>query len=226
MVSCKKKQRSFNKRGNDYSENGEIAKVSINENLRLLKDGCIDSRKRHSLTFKKVHDESSSANDAVCDESIEETLHPILAKYNLCDVFNCDVNSLLYWTMPKGTTVKKLHGFKISKDRLTVLLCVNQMGKEKLQLLLIGKIKQPWCLTNVWNYPAAYEYSQNGWLTKLDINMKKQSRKMSYYWIMLPVIKQRTQFDWNNVRIEFLPANTTAKIEPLDQRIMITQGVI
>lgn len=116
-------------------------------------------QKRHNLTFKKVHEKSSSVNDAVCYESIEETLHPILAEYKLCDIFNYEVTSLLYWTMPKGTTVKKLHEFKISKDRLTVLLYVNQMGKEKLQLL-VGKIKQPRCLTNVWNYPVAYEYSQ------------------------------------------------------------------
>lgn len=85
----------------------EIAKDSINENFTASKEWLYRFQRRHNLKFKTLHGESGSVNDAVCDEWIEETLHPILAEYKPCDIFNCDETSLLYRAMPKGTIAKK-----------------------------------------------------------------------------------------------------------------------
>ena len=44
---------------------------------------------------------------------------------------------------------KEAPGVKSSKDRVTLLGCVNATGQHKLQLVLIGKYKKPRCFKNI-----------------------------------------------------------------------------
>ena len=211
----------------------EISKNSgNNQNFSASKGWLYRFQQRNNLKFKTLHGESGSVDDSVCDEWIREILDPILIEYKPENIFNCDETSLLYRAMPTGTIAQKdekVHGFKKSKDRVTVLLCVNQTGEDKLQPLFIGKSKMPRCLKNVKNYPISYTYSKNSWmtkniftdwLTKLDLNMKKQNRKIVLFMDNVGSHKTENSSRLTNVRIEFLPANTTAKIQPLDQGII------
>jgi hypothetical protein len=52
------------------------------------------------------------------------------------------------------------HSGKLSKDRLTTMVCANMSGSDKLPILVIGKSKNPRCFKNV------KSYQQNSWLTK------------------------------------------------------------
>lgn len=58
------------------------------------------------------------------------------------------------------------------------------------------------------------------WLKKLDLNMKKRNRKIILFMDNVGSHKTENSIRLNNVRVEFLPANTTAKIQPLDQGII------
>ena len=101
MVLFKKKKRSLNKRGNDYTESQKkkIVKDSIKENFSASKGLLNRFQQIYNLKFRTLHGESGSENKAVYDEWI--------AEYKPFDIFYCDETSLLYRTMPKRTTVKK-----------------------------------------------------------------------------------------------------------------------
>jgi hypothetical protein len=51
---------------------------------------------------------------------------------------------------------KLCHGGKRSKDRVSVLLCANINGMEKLKPLVIGKSKKPICFGGVKSLPVIY----------------------------------------------------------------------
>lgn len=54
-------------------------------------------------------------------------------------------------------------GYKLSKDRVTVMVCANATGTHKIPLLLIGKSKNPRCFKNV-KIPLTYKSQKNAWM--------------------------------------------------------------
>ena len=55
-------------------------------------------------------------------------------------------------------------GGKKSKERMTVLVCANMSGTEKLPLLVIGKSAKPRCFKN-YKVPVDYEANKKAWMT-------------------------------------------------------------
>lgn len=66
--------------------------------------------------------------------------------------------------MVKG---ESCHGDKASKERLTVLMCSNSDGSEKLRLLVIGKAKNSRCFKKVKLLPVIYDAQSRAWMTNL-----------------------------------------------------------
>ena len=67
----------------------------------------------------------------------------VFHRYQEQDIFNADETGLLWRPMPNGSHVFKaneLSGSKISKEKLTILLCTSMNG-EKQPVLVIGKSK-------------------------------------------------------------------------------------
>lgn len=75
--------------------------------------------------------------------------HKILTKdgYTGEQIYNCDESGLYYRSLPTKTLVAKEErsapGYKISKDRVTLMACSHVTGDHKLKLLIIGKSKNP-----------------------------------------------------------------------------------
>ena len=70
----------------------------------------------------------------------------------LKDIYNVDESGLFYHLMPARTLAFKgdnCNGGKNSKDRLTVLLCANANGSDKMTPLIIGKSQKPRCFKNI-----------------------------------------------------------------------------
>ena len=62
------------------------------------------------------------------------------------DIFNADETGLYFRCFSdKGYSLRgdDLPGGKKAKDRVTVMLCTNISGSEKIPLLVIGKSKRP-----------------------------------------------------------------------------------
>jgi len=114
-------------------------------------------------------------------------------------------------------------GFKSSKEQVTVLCCANMKG-EKQGLLVIGKSKNPRCFKEVRSLPIDY-YSNanawmnsvifNDWLVKWDLELKRN---------IVLFVDNCTAHTNNsllkNIKVIFLPANTTSLIQPCGQGII------
>jgi hypothetical protein len=78
-----------------------------------------------------------------------------LEGYEPRDVYNAGETGLFFNVLPDRTLVYKgetCHGVKHSKDRLTVLLCVNSDGSDKQVPIVIGKSSKPRCVKDFHSY--------------------------------------------------------------------------
>ncbi|GBM01524.1 Tigger transposable element-derived protein 6 [Araneus ventricosus] len=97
---------------------------------------------RHCLTGKAVSGEFGDVDCEKVHDWIQNKLPDLIKGYEQKDIFNVDETGLFYNLLPSKTLAIKsdtCHGGKKSKVRLTVLLCANAYGSEKLPPLIIGK---------------------------------------------------------------------------------------
>jgi hypothetical protein len=90
-------------------------------------------------------EESAEVNVESTDAWLE-SLPSLLGGYEPRDVYNADKTGLFFNVFPDRTLAYKeesCHGGKHSKDRLTVLLCVNSHGSDKQVPIVIGKSPKP-----------------------------------------------------------------------------------
>jgi hypothetical protein len=193
-------------------------------------NGWLDGfKKRHDLAFKKICGESKAVDETVSTQWLKD-LPSLLDGYSPDDVFNADETGLFYKCLPTKTFTFKgqeCHGGKMSKERITVLLCANSSGSEKLPLLIIGKSKKPRCFKNVKTLPVEYTNNKKAWMTRdiftdwlksVDRQMKLKKRKIVMFVDNCTAHSDLPQL--NFVKVLFLPANTTSKLQPLDQGII------
>ena len=117
---------------------------------------------------------------------------------------------------PMPSQVKLVLVGKLSKERITILLCANMTGSEKLPLMVIGKFKKPRCFQGVNCLPVKYEANKNAWMTstvfeewirKWDEKQKRRECK-----IVLFVDNCSAHLHVSNldcIELLFLPPNTT-----------------
>jgi hypothetical protein len=95
--------------------------------------------------------------------------------------------------------------------------------------LVIGKARKPRCFKNIdvrklsvsWNYnKKAWMTTEimSDWLVDLDKRMKKQARKILLF--LDNATSHPDDFKLKNVKLIFLPPNTTSMLQPLDQGII------
>ena len=148
------------------------------------------------------------------------------------DIYNCD-ETALFWQLEPSKTLAQcpVIGTKKSKNRVTILLTCNATGKDKLKPLFIHKYKNPHPLCDLsiedsvqyyWNKTAWMQ--QSIWLDYLK-NLNKLMC-LHYKKILLLVDNAPTygkEYElpsFSNIEIFYLPPNTTAYLQPLDQGII------
>lgn len=186
---------------------------------------------RHSITFKTICGESADVNIDDIEEWKRKLLF-ILKDYSPRDIYNADETGLCYRAMPTKTFALKIKedkcaGRKSAKQRLTVLLCANMEG-EKEDPLVIGRSRKPRCFKgeNISKLPLEWVSNKKAWMTreimttwlhKFNNKMKRQNRKVLLF---LDNATSHSNLLLENVKIVFLPPNTTAHCQPLDQGII------
>lgn len=207
----------------------EIADRLVGLDDFTASNGWIDRmKKRHNLVYRSLSGESSSVDETTIEEWKKDL--PNLTKgYKPKDVFNADETGLFFNLLPDKSYVVKgdsCHGGKMSKLRLTVLLCCNSDGSEKLTPLVVGKSRNPRCFKNVRSFPTKYEANKKAWITqalfedflrKLNKRMKLQNRKIILF---IDRCSAHPDLQLSNVRVEFFPANCTSKLQPCDLGII------
>ncbi|XP_013164004.1 PREDICTED: tigger transposable element-derived protein 6-like isoform X2 [Papilio xuthus] len=197
------------------------------EKFRASNGWLQNFKKRNEIVFRKICGES--VNETVCDDW-KDKLAELTAGYDPEDIFNADETGLFYKCLPDKTLSFKgdeCNGGKNSKLRLTVLLGTNCTGTYKLKPLIIGKYKKPRCFKNVNNLPTDYTSNHNAWMTSnafsnwlqsLDKEMKKKNKKIIMFIDNCTAHGEIPKL--KNIKIKYLPPNTTSKLQPLDQGII------
>lgn len=185
-------------------------------------------RQRYGIKFKRFHGEGKE-NDEVSAASFKNEFLPnILKNRKIDDIFNADESALLYKALPNATFMtncEKPTGWKTQKSRLTLLFLCNATGTFK-KIYTIGKFKNPRCFKKR-NPPLPYFANVKAWMTstlwseiiqELDNDMVAKDKNILLF--VDNASCHKINFKPRNIEIEFLPPNTTALIQPLDQGII------
>jgi hypothetical protein len=186
---------------------------------------------RNQIVYKRLHGEKNSADVLGAQEWIDNKLPTLLENYAPSDIYNADETGLYYRATPDGHlcySYASVSGSKKSMDRFTVLCCTNMDGSDKLRLLVIGKSKKPRCFSgiNVDKLPVLYKSNKNAWMTAAIfeewLRVWDKILRLSGRSILLLVdnCSAHPKLDLSNIRLEFLPPNTTSIIQPLDQGVI------
>ena len=112
------------------------------------------------------------------------TIQTILEDYKSDNIYNADETGLFFRILPIKTfefQSIQCNGGKMRKDRLTVMVCANMSGTDKLPLLVIGKPKNPRCFKNIKNIPVDYDANKTAWVTSdiFSTWVKKLDKRMT-----------------------------------------------
>ena len=162
----------------------------------------------------------------------KQRLDSLINEYSFDDIFNCDETGLFYEALPTKSLVQKgdsSHGTKVPTDRLTILLCSNMSGTEKLIPMMIGKSKKPRCFKNikyVSELPVTWKNNKKAWMNTTmfdewlkDLN-RSMARKKRNTLLFVDNAPSHPQIKLSNVVIKFFPANCTSELQPMDQGII------
>jgi hypothetical protein len=182
---------------------------------------------------KKIVGEGGLVDEQTIDDW-KLYLNDLIKDYDINDIFNADELGLFYCAMPEYTyTYKNLRAdyFKSAKKRITILLCSNWSGTEKIKPLVITNANEPRCFRQhriqKSNLPVYYRSNTKAWMTSnlfddwlkiLDRKMKQENRKILLF--VDNVRTHKTKLKLENINLVFFPANTTSRLQPLDQGII------
>ncbi|XP_017475007.1 PREDICTED: tigger transposable element-derived protein 6-like [Rhagoletis zephyria] len=194
-------------------------------------DGWLNKwRLRNNVSFKCISGEAADVNqDDV--EQFRTKLPTLLNGYKPEDIYNADESGLFFRALPDKTLAlksEKCVGGKLSKERLTILFCANMAG-DKEPLLVIGKAARPRAFKHVpiAKLPVDWKSNKKAWMTRevmsewlqqFNRRMKAQNRKIILF--LDNAASHPKELDLTNIKICFLPPNTTAVSQPLDQGII------
>ena len=131
--------------------------------------------------------------------------------YALKDIFNADETGHFSFVAREVAFAKECKGGKLSKDRLTILLCGSASG-EKLMPLVIGRS------TNSRNNKAWMTGELfAAWMRRVDNRIRRQNRHILLF---LDNCGSHPHMELENVKVVFLPPNTTSKLQPMDAGII------
>lgn len=194
-------------------------------------DGWLQKwRRRHNISFKCISGESADVNQEDVEQFFQK-LPAMLLGYEARDVYNADESGLYFRALPDKTLTLKgerCAGGKMSKERLTILFCANMVG-EKEKLLVIGKAARPRALKNVplANLPATWTSNKKAWMTRsimidwlLDMDKKMGFQKRKILLFLDNAGSHPRELNLKNIKIIFLPPNTTSVCQPMDQGII------
>jgi hypothetical protein len=194
-------------------------------------------KQRHNIKQYLKQGESGSAPISELP-LYREDLKNITVQYQLSDIFNADETGL-FWKMEPSRVLSTgpVSGRKKMKERITVMLTCNASGTEKLKPLLIHKHQNPRAIKNIekkslpvnyyWNIKAWMQTSIfNDYLANLNRYMRSQNRNILLLLDNAPTHSVSETIDLSNIKIHFLPPNTTAFLQPCDAGIINSFKVI
>ena len=192
--------------------------------------GWLDGfKKRHNLKRRILHGEASSANAAVEEM---ESLRKLCAEYSDNDIYNMDETGLFWRQGPSsGLATQPMPGLKKDKSRITIVACTNSTGTDRLQCWFIGKARQPHSLRglNMRAIGGVWTSNKKAWMAGMVMKdwLKEFYGHVGGRNVLLLMDNFKAHIEGvelapppPNVRIQWLPPNSTSLYQPLDQGIL------
>lgn len=200
-------------------------------------------KKRFNIANVRLHGEGASCDtDAV--PSFLSKFKEIISEnsYLPQQVYNVDETGLFWKRMPSRTYVteseRRASGFKAHKDRLTLLLGGNASGDAKLPPLLVYRSENPRALKNInkSELPVIWKSNKKAWITKslftdwftssfvpFVIKFNEENNLENKALLVLdnaPGHPLNLEELYPNIKVLFLPPNTTPILQPMDQGVI------
>ena len=187
---------------------------------------------RHNVVSKKMCGESAAVreSDVLLHEWKTIKLRQILVTFSQCDIYSADETGLFWKALPDHTLAfknERVSGGKLSKERVTCLVCASMAG-EKVPLLVIGKYAKPRAFKRANRLPVEYRANRKAWMTstlfdewllKFDKRMRAEKRTVALTLDNCAAHSVNTAAV-RNVSVYFLPPITTSKTQPMDAGVI------
>ncbi|XP_037529357.1 tigger transposable element-derived protein 6-like [Rhipicephalus sanguineus] len=185
---------------------------------------------RHGISYRVISGESAAVDDSAVQAWLNVNMETMLSKYAERDIYNADEAGVFYNLLPNRTVAlphERCSGRKASKERFTVLFCANMDGSDKRRLFVIGRSARPRCFKKRECLPVTYKANSKSWMTrelfanwlqKFDEDMMSEKRQVVL--VLDNCSAHHVNLKLKAVSLKFLPANTTAKSQPMDQGVI------
>ncbi|KFZ16898.1 hypothetical protein V501_02019 [Pseudogymnoascus sp. VKM F-4519 (FW-2642)] len=187
-------------------------------------------KQRHYIQDYRRHGELGSVPETAEDEM--KGLRTIAGEYNDEDIYNMD-EAALYWKMTpsRGLATQLRPGLKKDKARLSLNFATNATGSDRLPVWIIGKSKTPRALrnTSVSTMGGEWRWNKKAWMNTTVMSEWLQAF-YNHIGTTRTVLLTMDNFSAHltaveftpppNIRICWLPKNSTSRFQPLDQGII------
>ena len=143
---------------------------------------------------------------------------------------SADETALFFCQIPSKSLVvsgESTSGVKTLKNRVTLLLACSLKG-EKLDPVFIGNSENPRCFrgSKLSSLGVVYYWNKKAWMTskifsdwlnRINNKFKLQSRRVLLF---VDNCSAHGNIDLSNIKVQFLPKNTTSKLQPCDAGII------
>lgn len=206
-------------------------------------------KKRHGIRQLTITGETLSSDCDAAKEYLGEFEKIIReGKYSPQQIYNADETGLNFRALPTKSLASKAEGhapgFKMCKDRVTLLACSNAAGNHKLPLMVIGKSARPRAFKNcnMKSLPVYYRNQKKAWMDgKLfkewfhgqfvpSVRRFSEENHLSPRAILLidnaPSHPSTEDLCDGEIVAKFLPPNVTPLLQPMDQGVLQTLKLI
>lgn len=179
--------------------------------------------------LEKFLKKKRSLDSAIATNAMREWTHKLLPQmlegYSKDDVYNGDEFSLSYRNVPKKMGQSLGKQSCCNTEKVTVFVATNWSSSDKLQLVVIGKSKDPVCLKKK-ETPIIYCNSQTGRMTQkvfeeimvmFNEHFRQQGRKVLF---VVDMCDEHKVLTLSNLKVDFWPPAAAAKLQPLQHGII------